>query len=153
MKLIALTLSAALLAGAASADSGGFGSYQSASRSSEYRSAAKMVEARRYSEAIPLLRNVTAKEPDNTDAFNLLGFSLRKTGDLERSGGAYRRALSLDPRHLNALEYQGELYLMLGDVAAAEANLAQISKQCLFTCAQERALEAAIAEWRTRQGG
>ncbi|MEM8752291.1 MAG: tetratricopeptide repeat protein [Pseudomonadota bacterium] len=153
MKIIPLALAASLAAGqalAAGSDdyaSNGYGA------SSDFKEAASHVAAGRYDEAIPLLKRVTAKAPNDAEAYNLLGFSYRKSGALDPAGEAYRRALSLDPRHLNALEYQGELFLMLGDVAAAEANLARISDQCLFRCAQERTLEAAIAKWRMEQGG
>ncbi len=53
-------------------------------------------------------------------------FSYRKTGDLDRAASHYDQALKLDPKHKGALEYQGELFLMQGNRAAAEANLAKL---------------------------
>lgn len=146
---------AAVIAGpalGAGGDSGGYGGSQSSGRSAEYEAAAAHVGEERYGAAIPLLEAAVAAAPTDADAYSLLGFAYRKTGDYERSAPAYERALAIDPRHLNALEYQGELFLSLGDMEGAEANLAKISKQCLSTCEQERQLEAAIAEWRAAAG-
>ncbi|MEM7267732.1 MAG: tetratricopeptide repeat protein [Pseudomonadota bacterium] len=126
--------------------------YGGAGVSPAYAEAANLVEQGRYADAIPKLRTVGAAEPQNADAFNLLGFALRKTEDYEGSSEAYKTALTINPRHLDALEYQGELYLALGDIEKAEANLAQISSQCLFVCKQERQLEPAIKSWREANG-
>lgn len=153
MALSATLLAATLVAGSAFADDSGYGAAQSQTRNSDFNEAAELIGAKRYASAIPLLVTVTKAEPDNADAYNLLGFSYRKSGNLERADEAYRRALALDPGHLNALEYQGELFLMRNDVDAALANLDKISGQCLFTCEQERELQAAIEKWRGEQGG
>lgn len=151
MKFTSLTVLMLLVFGPVMAADTGYSSTQG-SQNSDYRTAAQYVDAGRYADAIPLLMKVAKAEPENADAFSLLGYSYRKSGDLDRSGVAYRQALSLKPRHLNALEYQGELFLMLGQVDKAEANLQRISKQCLFVCEQERLLKAAIAEWRKNNG-
>ena len=58
----------------------------------------------------------------------------------------------LEPRHLGALEYQGELFLMRGEVGKAEANLRRIDGICVFGCDEERDLEAAIKDWRVKNG-
>ena len=94
--------------------------------------------------AANLLQPVVQAEPGNADALNLMGFVLRKSGNLEQAGSYYRAALSADPRHLGALEYQGELFLMLGDKASAEANLQRLTELC-GTCEEQADLAAALA--------
>lgn len=111
-----------------------------------------LILAKKFDQAVVELTPIASKADASADAHNLLGFSLRKTGRLEEAGRAYEAALSRNPRHLGALEYQGELFLMLGEVEKAEANLAQIADQCIFGCDEEKLLEAAIAEWRAAQG-
>ncbi|MFK7944523.1 MAG: tetratricopeptide repeat protein [Paracoccaceae bacterium] len=111
--------------------------------------AAEMIEAELYSGALPLLKELAEQEPGNADVFNLLGFAYRKTGDLNRSAPAYERALFLNPDHLGALEYQGELFLQLGDVARARANLDRLGDLCPSSCEEKEELSAAIAAWRS----
>ena len=95
-----------------------------------YRRAMVEVKAGRYATAIPLLADVVAHDPKNADAFNNLGYSHRKLGQREQALTYYAEALRLDPRHLGALEYQGELFLELNDLARAEANLALLGRLC-----------------------
>ena len=114
-------------------------------QSEEFTLAANLVKAERFKEALPVLARLAASEPENADVHNLLGFAYRKTGDLERGGAAYARALELDPYHAGALEYQGELFLTLGDLAAAERNLAILRTTCPKPCEEADDLEAAIS--------
>ena len=80
---------------------------------SDYGRAKAMIEARNYKDAIPLLQQVVAKEPRNADAYNLLGYATRKSGNPNGSLQYYNQALQIDPKHLGAHEYVGEAYLML----------------------------------------
>ncbi len=80
----------------------------------------------------------------NADALNLLAFATRNLGDLENAASYYRAALGMDPNHLGALEYQGELFLLLGDRAGAEANLARLTELC-GACEEREELAAALA--------
>ena len=43
----------------------------------------------------------------HADVYNLMGFSLRKTGDRKQAYTFYRKALDFDPQHKGALEYLG----------------------------------------------
>jgi tetratricopeptide (TPR) repeat protein len=47
-------------------------------------------------------------------AFNGLGYALRKTGDYDAALAAYDRALQIEPRFAQAIEYRAEAYLALG---------------------------------------
>ena len=110
----------------------------------ELRSANRLIEKEQYKRAITKLKKAVKNEPKNADAWNLLGYASRKKGDLEKSAEAYSKALRIDPNHKDALEYQGELFLMLGDKAAAEGNLAKLNSLCPNGCEQVKVLMKAI---------
>ncbi|MFN3262975.1 MAG: tetratricopeptide repeat protein [Pikeienuella sp.] len=107
-----------------------------------------LIEAGRAAEALPILTELAKALPSNADVFNLLGFAHRKTGDLTTSGAHYVRALYLDPDHLGALEYQGELFLMQGNTERAAANLRRLEALCPERCEERDELEAAIEAQR-----
>lgn len=94
--------------------------------------------------AANLLQPITQAQPRNADALNLMGYVLRRSGNLSQAASYYQAALAANPNHLGALEYQGELFVMQGNAAAAQANLAKLQSLC-GTCEEERDLAAAIA--------
>jgi len=106
----------------------------------------------RFEQAVATLR--AANAVDSAEWHNLLGYALRKKtpADLVGAETHYKRALELDPKHRHALEYYGELFLMKGDLAGAEAMLARLSRACLFGCEEWRDLKAAIARHKARVG-
>jgi tetratricopeptide (TPR) repeat protein len=67
-----------------------------------------------------------AANPQSADAYTLLGYSFRNAGNYDRAGQAYARALKIDPRHTGALEYQGVMFVKLGQLDKARANLAKL---------------------------
>ena len=113
-----------------------------------YTNAKAMIEAKRYGEAIPLLQQVVAKNPKNADAYNLLGYATRKSGNPNGSLQYYTTALQIDPKHLGANEYLGEAYLMLDKPQQAEQQLARLDQLCMFGCVEYRTLKAAIAAYK-----
>ncbi len=115
---------------------------------SDYSRAKAMIEAKNFKEAIPLLQQVVAKEPKNAEAYNLLGYATRKSGDPNGSLQYYTTALQIDPKHLGANEYLGEAYLMLGKLPQAEQQLARLDQLCMFGCVEYRTLKAAIADYK-----
>ena len=66
----------------------------------------------------------------HADVYNLMGFSLRKTGDYKQAYTFYRKALDFDPEHKGALEYLGELYVETGQIDKAKENVALLKKLC-----------------------
>jgi predicted Zn-dependent protease len=114
----------------------------------DYSRAKTMIEAKNFKEAIPLLQQVVAKEPKNADAYNLLGYATRKSGDPNGSLQYYTTALQIDPKHLGANEYLGEAYLMLGKLPQAEQQLARLDQLCMFGCVEYRTLKTAIADYK-----
>jgi tetratricopeptide (TPR) repeat protein len=81
----------------------------------------------------------------HADVYNLMGFSLRKTGDYKQAYTFYRKALDFDPAHLGALEYLGELYVETGQIEKAKENVAVLKRLCPFGCEELEDLEKAVA--------
>ena len=96
-----------------------------------------------------MLKKMKKVITDEADRLNLLGFTARKSGDLNTAGDYYQQALALNPKHTGALEYQGELFLQLGKIDLAKANLAKIDKICWLPCNAERELKKAIEKSMT----
>ena len=113
-----------------------------------YTQAKAMIEAKNYAGAMPLLQQVVAKNPKNADAYNLMGYATRKSGDANGSLRYYTTALQIDPKHLGAHEYIGEAYLMLDRPQEAEQHLARLDSLCLFGCSEYRMLKTAIANYK-----
>ena len=108
-----------------------------------------MIETNKdYANALPLLQQVVAKDPRNADAYNLMGYATRKSGNANGSLQYYQQALAIDPRHLGAYEYLGEAYLMLDRPADAEQHLARLDSLCVFGCSEYRMLKAAVANYK-----
>ena len=81
----------------------------------------------------------------HADVYNLLGYSLRKSGDVSRAATYYAKALDFDADHKGALEYQGEMFVEAGQLDKAKANLARLVKLCPSGCEERLDLEKAIA--------
>ena len=108
--------------------------------------ARKLIAAKDWTGAIKLLRQIVVQQPKNADALNLLGYSLRNAGQMAEAESWYLKALKLNPKHLGANEYLGELYVMTGQVDKAKARLAVIAKICgNTTCEEYGDLSKAIA--------
>lgn len=105
-----------------------------------------LVESNQYEEAKEALKAFTEKEKNNADAWNLLGYSQRKTGDLKQSLKSYKRALRLEPKHLGANEYIGELYLMMDKPKKARKHLKRLRRYC-GECEEAEELAEAIEQY------
>ena len=101
------------------------------------------LDAKDYNGAIAELRGL-AEDNQNVDVYNLLGFSLRKSGDYKTSLTYYNRALELQPDFKPAREYLGELYLDMGDVTNANVQLATLETLCPVGCDELSDLQQAI---------
>jgi Flp pilus assembly protein TadD len=114
----------------------------------DFANARAAIEHKQWSNAIGWLQRVVASEPNNPEAYNLLGYATRKSGNPAGSLQHYQKALSLDPKHLGAHEYIGEAYLMLDQPQRAEEHLARLDQLCTFGCKEHRELKAAIANYK-----
>jgi len=131
-------------------DSGGHSS-SAASHPAGLAAARARIYAHDYKDAIPILVAVLKKTPNDADALNLMGYSLRKTGKLQEALAYYDRALALKPHHLGANEYLGELYVELGQFGKAKERLAVLEAACGSKCVETRELKIAIAKGERRQ--
>jgi tetratricopeptide (TPR) repeat protein len=81
----------------------------------------------------------------HADVYNLLGFSLRKSGDYARALTYYKKALDFDAEHKGAHEYLGELYVETRQIEKAQEHLAILVRLCPQGCEEREDLEKAIA--------
>ena len=63
-------------------------------------------------------------DPSYHEAWNMVGFCARHCGDYTASLKAYMKCLELAPDYEEAHEYLGELYIRMGDMEKARAQLA-----------------------------
>jgi len=92
----------------------------------DYKSAVKLIKKKKYDNAIEKLMDlvdVSSSDFTKADVLNEIGFAFRKSNDLDNASKYYLLALSEDPNHLGALEYQGEMFVDLGQKDNALANL------------------------------
>ncbi|WP_448956163.1 tetratricopeptide repeat protein [Labrys neptuniae] len=101
------------------------------------------IEAKDYKGALEDLRGL-AEDTQQADVYNLLGFTLRKTGDYKTALTYYTKALEMQPDHKAAREYLGELYVETGDMPKAKEQLAALEKLCPQGCEEREDLEKAI---------
>jgi len=97
-----------------------------------------------YAAALTELRGLV-EDTQNADVYNLLGFTLRKTGDTTTALSYYAKALELQPDHKGAHEYLGELFVETGKFDLAKEQLATLVKLCPNGCEEREDLEKAIA--------
>jgi Flp pilus assembly protein TadD len=102
------------------------------------------IKAERWQDAVDKLTLIVGADTTNADAYNLLGYALRHLDRTDRAMQAYERALTLNPSHKGALEYQGVLFVMLGDLDSARANLAMLEAICGTSCEEYEDLAEAI---------
>lgn len=113
-----------------------------------YNRAVELIEDGRYQDGIDILESVVAENPNDADAWNYLGYAHRQLGDYDAALQHYRQALNLDPAHRGALEYLGETYLAMNDLAAAQEQLGRLGELCPSGCAEQLELARAIAGYQ-----
>jgi Flp pilus assembly protein TadD len=101
------------------------------------------IKAKDYAAALAELRDL-AEDVQQADVYNLLGYTLRKTGDVKTSLTYYTKALELQPDHKAAREYLGELYVETGNMEKAKEQLAVLAKLCPGGCEERDDLQKAI---------
>jgi len=142
MRMSALWLSVALVAGSAT---GALAVDNITSKDApDLASVRAKIKAKDYKGALAELTPMLATY-QHADVYNLMGFSLRKTGDYKQAYTFYRKALDFDPEHKGALEYLGELYVETGEVEKAKQNVALLKRLCPSGCEELSDLEQAIA--------
>ena len=119
-----------------------------------YELAEKHIDNQSYDKSLKLLKKLTKREDLGTkraDIYNLLGFSYRKLDnpDLDKSFAAYMMAIEIDPSHLGAHEYLGELYLMRDQKDKALFMLEKIDQLAGSDTEEYQDLKKAIDEYQT----
>ena len=144
---------ASMAAHAASIGNAVSSSSDTASKSADFTAGETAAMDGNFEAAVGYFSKVVNTDPTNADGYNLLGFSYRKLGNADLAFKNYNAALEIDPSHRGANEYIGELYLELGDLAAAEKHLKVLDEACFFGCEAYSDLKTAIKNYKAKQGG
>ena len=80
-----------------------------------------------YLKAYDKFEKAYNKDKKNADILNYLGYTLRKTGNLEQAEIYYLKGLELDSKHLGINEYLGELYVQTNRIELAKKRLEVLS--------------------------
>ncbi len=130
--IIAIALVAALIVAPTISQAASSGGSSSTTTPSDFDTGKAAADSGDYAVAIVSLDEAVEAEPKNADAYNLLGFSHRKLGNVEKAFENYNQALAIDSKHRGAHEYIGELYLELDQLAKAEEHLDRLGRSCFF---------------------
>ena len=92
---------------------------------------ANLIKTYKFEKAIKALNKLLNETPDGytkADIYNYLGYASRKqrAPNFEKAEEYYLKALKIDPDHIGALEYLGELYYETGRVDKAEDLLERL---------------------------
>ena len=109
-----------------------------------YSQGVDKVKQKDFDGALVLLNQVVAKDPKNANAWNYIGFSDRMLGHYDESLAAYEKALAIEPDHIGANEYLGELYVQTGHPEKARQQLAVLDRLCGENCDEYKELKGAI---------
>ncbi len=108
-----------------------------------YKQAKSLIDDDKYSEAIPILQKLIKDKGAYADALTMLGYYYRQSDDAKTALDYYNQALAMNPKHLGANEYLGELYLELKQPDKAKERLAVLKAAC-GDCEEYEDLEDAI---------
>ena len=103
-----------------------------------------LIAAKNFSAALSALKVADKDFPNNADINNLLGYSARNLKQYKPAATYYVKALKIDPNHLGALEYQGELFMLTKKTSDAKKNLAKLKSLCGVNCEEYIDLKKAI---------
>ena len=103
-----------------------------------------LIAAKNFSAALSALKVADKDFPNNADINNLLGYSARNLKQYKPAATYYVKALKIEPNHLGALEYQGELFMLTKKTSDAKKNLAKLKSLCGVSCEEYLDLKKAI---------
>ena len=119
--------------------------YDKESASDLYKKATKQLKEEDYKSALKTLKKYTKSKKKDADGWTLLAFTNRKLKNYSEAESLYTKALNLDPDNKVAIEYQGELFVELGRLEEANANLAKLKELCPNSCEELEMLEEYIS--------
>jgi len=114
------------------------------SLTSELTMIRSLIAAKNYKSALTELKRVDKIYQNNADINNLLGYSSRNLKQYKQAATYYTKAIKVDPKHLGAIEYQGELFVLTNKIKEAKANLARLKQLCGVNCEEYIDLKKAI---------
>ena len=112
--------------------------------STELTKIRSLISAKNFASAMTALQAADKTFPNNADINNLLGYSARNLKQYKPAATYYAKALKIDPKHLGALEYQGELFMLTKKTSEAKKNLAKLKSLCGVNCGEYIDLKKAI---------
>ena len=78
------------------------------------------------------------------DKYNLMGIVAQESGDIQASLEYFDTALSVRPRHVQALYQQAMIYLDIGYAEKAKDNLSKLNDICWLGCNEKTELKIAL---------
>ncbi len=105
------------------------------------------IEKNNFNKAYELSSLAVKNFNSNADIWNLHGYISRQKNLLDESKNAYIKALKINPNHLQALEYYGELYLKMKLPKQAKKLLIRLEELCVLNCVERDKLKKAINEF------
>jgi len=115
----------------------------------DFAAGKKALTSEDWTGAIAALELAAVRDPYNADIQNYMGYAYRRLRQFGPAMQHYQEALVLNRRHRSAHAHVGELYLILGDGAKAEQQLATLEDICLIACVETDDLKRAIATYKT----
>ena len=114
----------------------------------DFKAGKKALRAENWNGAIAAFEFAALRDPTNADIQNYIGYAYRRLRQIGLAIGHYQKALMLNSRHRSAHEHLGEAYLVLGEPAKAQQELAALENLCLIPCEEYEDLKRAIAAYR-----
>lgn len=95
-----------------------------------YNAGVKAQDNKNYEEAIEHYQAAVDLKSDFADAWNNLGFCNRMIAKsyLNKAGDAYTKAVKYNPKLAEAIEYQGEYFVMIGKLTSAYQNYQKLKQ-------------------------
>ncbi len=114
----------------------------------DFKAGKEALRAENWNGAIAAFEFAALRDPTNADIQNYIGYAYRRLRQMGPAIGHYQKALMLNSRHRSAHEHLGEAYLVLGEPARAQQQLAALENLCLIPCEEYEDLKRAIAAYR-----
>jgi len=107
---------------------------------SAYVAAVRLINDHRYQDALAELSRAETAFGPHPDVLTYTGYAWRKLGRYDKAEFYYHEALAIDPDHVGATEYYGELMVERGDLPGARKMLAKLERICSFGCVESEDL-------------
>jgi Flp pilus assembly protein TadD len=116
-----------------------------------YVQAVALINEGKYEDALASLHHSEQAIGPHPDILTYMGFASRKLHRYDAAEAYYTAALKVDPNHVGATEYYGELKVERGDLKSAGKLLARLDDLCSFGCTEAEELRGWID--RAKQHG